>query len=170
MTLYAPPAIPQFAGNPTTTLMDAWIQAPLGFQTQGILFRAERHASQSLTASTNNVIDYDTVLEDPYSGWNSGTFKWFAPYTGWYEITVTGAITAATMIIAPLVISIGGNTVAGSGVQCLSTFPGIASASLLVGLSGNGGWVQGGLYVSATATTNTANGRYSTIEVSFVSQ
>lgn len=163
-----PPAIPVFAGNPTTALMDGWIENTLGFQTTGILFRAERHASQSLSAGYN-VIQFDTILEDPYGGWNASTYEWVAPYTGWYEVTLTctvgvAAVTLAATVATPLMQA------RSSQIATGSAYPGIATGEFTVPLVGGISWAQGQTYVSAAATTNTTNGRYTTIEISFASQ
>lgn len=164
-----PPPVPVFAGDPTPAIMDTWIQDSLGFQTTSILFRAERHASQALTASAYNIIAFDTILEDPYSGWNGTSHQWVAPYTGWYAGWFTSTITAAVMAIAPTIATTAGQ-LRGAEQVCSATFPGMASASFIVPLVGGTGWIQGQTYTSATGTTNTVNGRYTTIEIAFVSQ
>ncbi len=164
-----PPQVPVFAGAPTTANMNTLIQSSLGFQTTGILFRAERHASQTLSASTYNTIQFDTILEDPYSGWNSGSYEWVAPYTGWYSAWLTSTISAAAMTIAPVINSQTLGQYRGGEFLCAAAYPGMASAGFTLNLVA-GSYLQGQTYTSAAGTTNTVNGRYTTIEIAFVSQ
>jgi hypothetical protein len=173
-TLYAPPAIPVFPAGygPLPSDMDNWIQSPLGFQTQGIVFRAERHASQSLAAPGNTTILWDTVLEDPYSGYSSGSGEWTAPYSGYYAVSVT-------IVVTP---GLGANIGAGittietvyktSAALTSSALAGGASAAQLVPAVGGVDYIAGFGYSSSgsTITTSTVNGLYSSMEISFVSQ
>ena len=65
------------------------ITSPLGFGQQRTIFRASQLTTTTTLPSgspgTNTRIPFDTILEDPYQGWNSGTSQWFAPFTGWYH-------------------------------------------------------------------------------------
>jgi hypothetical protein len=149
--------------------MDNWIQGPLTFQATGIVFRAERHASQPLTAAANTIVQYDAILEDPYAGWNATFFRWQAPYTGWYEVTITSTVSSATLVMSALVQT-PESFIRLSEAGANGVLFGGAAGSQIVPLIGGSDWVKGATYVSAAATTNTVNGRYSTIEISFVSQ
>ena len=83
-------------------------------------------ASQTTTATSlpdsgaATTIGFDTVAEDPYSGWDSGTFLWTPPagYSGWYQATLTvrTVTVAANVNLRPLL--------AGTYGQALATPPG----------------------------------------------
>src|ERR1035437_2243937 len=84
------PVAPSFiAGSgPTATTFNGQVQAPFTFLTSKVMFRAQRNAAQSLTSGVNNLIAFDTILEDPYGGWNSGTSTRTRPAGGarWGEL------------------------------------------------------------------------------------
>ena len=95
MATYGPPAVPVFnagAGPSAAGLNTRWYQNAAFLQNK-VVFRA----SQTTTAtslpdsSVATTIGFDTVAEDPYSGWDSGTFLWTPPagYSGWYQATLT---------------------------------------------------------------------------------
>jgi hypothetical protein len=167
----SPPAVPQFATGygylPSD--FDNLIQVPLTFLTTGIIFRAEQHAGQALTGGSNTVIQYNTILEDPYAGWSATAYTYTVPYTGWYEITVTGTMTVTGTPIEVL-IKTPESTISGGAHPVLASYPGMASCSQTLPLTGGEDTVQGVTLVSTSTNTNTVNGRYSTIEISFVSQ
>jgi hypothetical protein len=172
-TLWTPPPVPVFPAGygPLPADMDTWIQNSLGFQTQGIVFRAERHASQSLTGAGNTTILWDDVIEDPYSGYNSGTGEWTAPYSGLYAVSVT-IVTASGL--APVVgagIATPETIYKTEAAGTSSAFDGGASAAQLVPMVGGSDWAAGFAFVSVSSvTTSTTSGLYSSIEISFESQ
>ena len=170
MTLYSPPSIPVFpAGfSPQASDMNNWIQDSFGFLTTQVVFRAEQHTSQSLSGFT--LIEYDTVLEDPWGGWNGSTFAWLAPFTGWYEITLQHSIsTAVTITEAVPLISYAPYEM--SEVTCTSSTEGGTGASLLISLIGGIDTVQGEAWTSASVSIDvSAPGRYPSIEISYISQ
>jgi hypothetical protein len=170
-TLYAPPVIPQFPAGygPFAADFNGWVQSTMGFLTQDIVFRAERHASQTIPTNTTTKIQYDTVLEDPYSGWNASTFEWLAPYTGWYLATTTSTVSAAAGAVAAAV-GTPETEQYGAMVQVTATLFGGCSAEQIVPLTGGVDYVYGATWTSFSATTNTTNGRYPTLEILFVSQ
>lgn len=92
-------SIPVFPAGwaPSDSDMTGWVTNPLSFCTSGVVFQAEQTATQSLTANTysGNTITFDTVIEDPYSGWSPITDQWTAPQTGWYEMIATVGLAAA---------------------------------------------------------------------------
>jgi len=95
MTTWAPPFVPVFPAGygPQAADFDTWWFQNAGFLQNRVVFRA----SQTTTATTLpdsgavTAIGYDNVIEDPYSGWDSGTFLWGPPsgYSGWYQVTIT---------------------------------------------------------------------------------
>jgi hypothetical protein len=172
MTLYAPPAVPVFATgyDYQPAGLDALIQAPLGFQSQGIVFRAEQHTGQPFAGGgTWTTVGYDTVLEDPYSGWD-GTSKWTAPYTGWYEITVTNVITTLNAVIEAAVLQSGATRYELSCEAVAFALPGGTCGAVTLPMTGGADYVQGQIFSTAAGTFNTVDGRYSSIEITFVSQ
>jgi hypothetical protein len=168
---YPPPPVPDFPAGygPYATDFDSWVQAPFGFLTNNVVFRAERHASQTLTASTNVTIEYDTILEDPFGGWNATSYWWLAPYTGWYLVTLTATCSVVSGIIEAL-IGTPETLQRGSLTSMNSSVFGGASASQVVPLTGGYDYVYGCTNVNASTTTNTVDGRYSTMEITYVSE
>lgn len=173
MTSYPPPAIPAFPAGaaPAPADFDGWVQAPFGFLTQSVVFRAERHAAQSISATTWTPIQYDTIQEDPFGGWDPGTgfWWWLAPYTGWYEINVTAQVSTSSISVA------GGVYVSAAYRYQTATlptpaFPGGVTASFTVNMAGGNDYVQGELYTSGASTLNATAGRYSAIEIVYLSQ
>jgi hypothetical protein len=93
------PQIPAFlAGDqPAPADFNNWIQTPFAWVTSKVVFRAELSAATTWTQGVNTLIPYNSVLEDPFSGWNSGTFSWTPPMqaTGTYEASITASAAAA---------------------------------------------------------------------------
>jgi hypothetical protein len=92
---YGPPSVPVFSAGYGPLAQDFynwWFQNASFFQNR-VVFRA----SQTTTATSlpdsgaATTIGFDTVAEDPYSGWDSGTYLWTPPsgYSGWYQATLT---------------------------------------------------------------------------------
>ncbi len=172
MALLAPPSIPVFPAGygPVASSFDGWVQDSLGFQTTGIVFRAEQTTNQSLSGGAENVIAFNTVLEDPYSGWSSGSSLWLAPYTGWYEVTITATIAAVSSTVAAQLQTPEGYFSLALTSQA-GTFFGGTSGYAVVPLVGGSDWVKASINPSVSTTTNNVNvGRYTTMEISFVSQ
>ena len=98
MPLYPVPAVPVFVAglDPEDPDMTGWITDSFGFCTQGVMFRGYQAFFQGLSGSGFTTIQYDTILEDPYSGWNASDNQWTAPFSGWYEATCTCNIAAAS--------------------------------------------------------------------------
>jgi hypothetical protein len=150
--------------------MNNWIQAPLGFQTQNIVFRAEQHTAQTITTSA--VVAFDTVVEDPYSGWDSGSHLWLAPYSGWYIITsellfnnVAGMTTHASVYVS--------GTIWQAGTSLLSTADAIAGAnvSAIAPLIAGADYVQiQALVVTSATTLSNAANRVSSVDITYISQ
>jgi hypothetical protein len=169
----APPPVPVFSAGAgyLPAGLNTLVQSSLGFQTAGIVFRAVQKTTQAITASTFTTLTMDTVLEDPYSGWNSGSNEWLAPFTGWYEITMAWSCGAAAATIEA-VIAISGLQYELEEVTVASAITGGAGASLgPVPLVGGQDFVQAQAWSSAGVSTSTAsNGRQPWLEITFVSQ
>lgn len=70
------------------------------------LLRAHKTASQSLSASTNNVITLGGVDYDTYGGWSTGTATYTVPFDGLYLVhgfVTVGALGASTMATGVLI-------------------------------------------------------------------
>jgi hypothetical protein len=170
MPLYAPPPAPAFpaGAGELPAGMNSLVQAPLGFCTQGIFFRAEQHTAQTVSATTFTIVTYDTIPEDPYSGWNATSHRWLAPYTGWYEITLGNNVTAAVDIAACVLVT--GTTRTFLAQQQAGFGAGGANGSIILPLIGTEDYVQGQIWTNPGATLDTNTGRYSSLEIAFVSQ
>jgi hypothetical protein len=169
----APPMPPVFPAGygPYYEDFEGWIENTFGFLTSQIVFRAQQQTAQSLPAGQFTVISYDTVLEDPYGGWQAGSDSWQAPYSGWYLITVQHSYTGGAAISEAAVIVSGGTPYEMSEVTGSSLTEGGAGASLLTSLVGGADTVQGVAWINATLNTDvSAPGRYPSIEITFVSQ
>lgn len=84
------PVAPFFPAGygPQPSDFDTWVQAPLAALTGKVVFRAERAGALSLSTnvSPGAVVPFDSILEDPYSGWSPGADAWTAPWSGWYAV------------------------------------------------------------------------------------
>ena len=179
MATFPQAVIPVFpAGNaPLPAAFAAWVQQPFQFLTQRPVFRGQQQAAggQSLSAGFQ-ALSMDTVLEDPYSGWSAvltgsqAASSWLVPYTGLYEVTVTCSVTAAALWLAAGVQVSGGTAAYGDMVLTPASTEGGCSASLLVSAVGGQDYIQGGVFASAAATTDTTSaGRYPAVEIAYVS-
>jgi hypothetical protein len=168
-----PAEVPIFpAGYPALPAdFNTWVQAPFAFLTALVVFRAEQHTGQSISASTHTTITYDTVLEDPYAGWSAANHRWTAPFTGWYSITATAEVgtPSGTMDLAAA-ISVSGIV----RYQLASTVVTINAAGTCVAftaaLVGGSDYVSGEIWTSAASTLNSTAGKYSALEITFISE
>lgn len=177
MTLYPPPLVPVFPAGygPTPTDMNNWIQSTLGFQTTGIVFRAEQHTAQTTGTATFTVVNYDTIVEDPYGGWsasstgNQPAHSWLAPYTGYYEVTITGCIATISTILESAVLQ-DGSVLWELDESPVGTFFGGGCGHVVMSLDGGVDYIQGQIWTNTSTTMQSTLGRYSSIEISYVSQ
>lgn len=94
MATYSTPSVPVFPAGfgPEATDFGTWIYQTFAFLQTRVVFRA----SQTTTATSlpdsgaATTIHFDTVAEDPYSGWDDSTYLWTPPagYSGWYQATL----------------------------------------------------------------------------------
>jgi hypothetical protein len=170
-----PPLVPVFPAGygPLPADMNNWIQSSLGFQSTGVVFRAEQRTSQSLTSGVNNTIAFNTILEDPYAGWNSGSSEWIAPFTGLYAVNLTPVTTigggpVGAVINTSGVGSAGGKTAANNVPNNL---PGGASGTDTIFVVA-GGFIQGQVFVDTTSITlnSFSEGFYTSMDITFISQ
>lgn len=89
------PALPDYPAGygPQQGDMLTLATAPLGFTQQKVVFRAAQLTTTTTLPSGSpgaaTAIQFDTIYEDPYQGWNPSAFTWTAPFTGWYQVTYT---------------------------------------------------------------------------------
>ncbi len=173
---FSPPAVPVFPAGygPLPADFNAWVQATLGFQSQGVIFRAEQHTAQAFGIGST-IITYDTVLEDPFfaagtAGWQSATSKWIAPFSGLYRVTLTNVVAIVGSVIGATVSISGVTSYILSQNQVGAALKGGCCGSALVPLIEGTDFVQGVIGTSVAATASTVNGLYCTIEISYESQ
>lgn len=164
----SPPVFPAGYG-PVTSDFTGWVTNSLGFCTRGVMLRAEQQTTQAIAANTQTIVSFDTVLEDPYGGWNAGSNSWLAPVSGWFEVTCTLVTASASGTLTNTVFVDSATQYAASAVSVPSTNPGGACSSFWVPLIAGTDFVQIRLNMTAATTTDSGNGQRSTLEISFVS-
>lgn len=163
--------------GPSPGDMGGWIQGSFSAAAQPTLFRGLQTIAQALTGSAVNPLSIDDVLEDPTGGWSQVSvpgvqpaFSWLAPLTGWYEVTLTCSIAAASLWAGGAVLVSGGNPQYGEFANTDASSEGGCTASLIVPCYGQVDYIQAGPFVSANASTDvSAAGRYPALEIAYVS-
>lgn len=95
MAIYNAPSVPVFPAGYGPQALDFynwWYQTAAFLQNKVVLRVSQTTTPTSLPDSgAATTIGFDTVAEDPYSGWDSGTHLWTPPagYSGWYQATLT---------------------------------------------------------------------------------
>jgi hypothetical protein len=176
------PAVPQApAGwHPVQADLDLWITDSFSFLSQPANFRAQLQGVQSLAGGAFNVLHYDTVLEDPYTGWSAvatgsqPAYSWLCPAgcAGWYEASVTvqtasqGAGTANQLLGA----------IALNGTLWQYASDDWAAASAPSGSSGPaqvpmlpGDYLQVWAFTTQNVSTPATAGQYPALELTWVS-
>ena len=176
----APPVIP--AGYaPFQFDMTNYIANTLGWVSSLPLFRGQQQAAQSLSSSSSlNFLAIGgtagDVIEDPYGSWShAGTSaqpanSYLAPYTGWYEVTIT-VLTAAQAMFLSAGVQVSGGTVQYLGnAQTPAGIAGGCSGSVIVPCTGGADVIQAGAIVSVNATTDASSpGQLPTLSIAYVS-
>ncbi len=169
--LLAPPSIPVFPAGyaPVPGDFGNWVQSTLGFVTQKICFRAHQSVAQTLTSG---VVTLDVVDEDPYGGWTAGgSNKWTAPFTGWYEVTVTVMASAGSGWLSASMAVTGGTRFDGDSVLTTSGNTGGATASQYVPMIGGQDFVTPECHASGSFTTEViVPGRCSDMQIVYLSE
>jgi hypothetical protein len=170
----AAPSLPDYAAGagPQQGDMNVAATSPLGFFQQRVVFRAAQLGTTTTLPAglglTRVTIQYDTVLEDPYQGWNPNTFAWQAPYTGFYEVTSSVSVTGvldANLFINTLVPAQAGLT---AGL-IMPAGTGTAGGSFYCYLVGGQDSVSiQGAIVSPGSSVPTVNNPPSTLEITWV--
>lgn len=180
------PVTPVFPAGyaPLTSDFNTWVQAPLTFLTDKVVFRAELQASQALTAATFTIVHFGStagdILEDPYGGWSTTTtgsqaaYSWLCPAgcSGYYEVTLT-AFTAnpgssTDVLQAALYVdgALYSQTSASWGVNGHATG---SCGAVPVSLVGGIDYVSAYIYTTAGVNTTATAGQYPTMEIVWVS-
>jgi hypothetical protein len=169
-------------GDQLTADLNNLITNPISFLAAGIFARLRQASgTQTLTASATNVISYDTVDEDPYSGWSAtatGTqaaHSWQPPAgcSGWYwvHVSVSLGTVPADSVLRPVVLVTGTPQFALETAKAPSA-PMIISGSALVYMLGGADYVQGAVFFasgSGNEPTSIAAGYQSLMDVSWES-
>ena len=113
-----PPAIPaMLAGIDAVSQLNT-MSAAHQFLLAKVAFRARRAATGTVTKGAHTFVPWDTIDEDPYSGWSAGTptiYTVQAP--GWYLCSGTVSVsgTGATSTVLIPAISVNGASQTGQG-------------------------------------------------------
>jgi hypothetical protein len=172
MPAYAEPVIPAFpAGyDPVTADMSNWVRAPFGGYSAGVVFRATLTTGQPF-ASGATIVQFNGILEDNWSGWNTANFWYLAPWTGLYAVDVTVAIAAKALFLEASILVSGATLIELGGLETPASFTGGQSGAAYVPLVGGVDYIQCEAKCSSTATAASGSaGVLSSIEIAFVSQ
>jgi hypothetical protein len=176
------PPVPQVpAGwHPVQADFDLWVTDSFSFLSQPANFRAQRAAAQSLSGGLFTLLQLDTVLEDPYSGWSATTtgsqpaYSWLCPTGcgGWYEASI-GAFTASqgsgttNQVLGALALN-GSLWQYGSNDWAVASAPSGSSGDVMVPLL-PGDYVQMWMFSTAAVNTPTTAGQLPSMELCWVS-
>lgn len=169
-------------GDKLTRDLNTLITNPVSFLATGIFARLRQASgAQTLTASATSVLAFDTVDEDPYSGWSAaGTAtqaadSWQPPAgcSGWYLVHVSASLgtVPADSVLRPVVVVTGVPQFAVEDPKAPSA-PMIASGSAFVYLLGGSDYVQGAVFFasgSGNEPTSIAAGYQSVMDLSWES-
>lgn len=170
------PGAPNFLAGyaPVPADFNGWVQAPFTFLTTKVVFRATLTTGITVTKNAYTQLPFNNIIEDPYSGWNSGTNSWQCPLgcSGWYEVTVTGWIVPMSGAAVQPVAGLNGS--AAWSLDSSWTDAGLndgGSGAVLQSLIGGLDSIYGYLYLTASAngTTATTAGQQCAIEIVWVS-
>lgn len=171
-TVPAVPSIPAGYG-PVQADLTAWITTPFSFLASPTVFRAQLQGGQALTASTLTLLQLDTVLEDPWSGWNSGTWTWTCPAgcQGWYEVTLEltcGNMAAVQVLLQPNLWVNGSRYSAPAAGWAVNGHDAGSCGSVPLPLQA-GDNIQAWGYASNSTSTPATAGQYPSMEIAWLS-
>jgi len=171
---WAPQSVPFWPAGyqADTELFNNLGQQTLGWLANRFMFRATRNAAQGIVSNTNTLITYDTILEDPYSGWQTlQPAGWTVPFTGWYEITTTSTNTGAAVFLATGANISGLYNFFSADILTSASFAGGSHGTYTVQLNGGTDYVSGFIYSgNGGSTTGSTNGFRCSIEILYLSQ
>lgn len=182
MTTFPPPVVPVFQPGFCPQQADftsLWQNTAAFFQNRVVARVSQTTTPTTLPSSgALTVIGFDTVLEDPYSGWTgSPSFQWGPPagYSGWYQVTITvrtGFATSVDLYVYLNTPALGASAPV-TGAQLASNVSAGASGTFTTYLVGGQDAVQGAARLqnsSANVGTSLTAGQQSTLEVVWLSQ
>jgi hypothetical protein len=175
--------VPVFAAgyDPQQADFTTWWQNPALFFQYGIVARVSETITPTTLPSTGvaTTIGFDTVAEDPYSGFNSTTAAWTPPagYSGWYQVTLTVFSSAPVANLVTFQPQLAGS----STYTRLQAIEGSSATSRPVGCSATFGvYLFGGvssvngqcrvLNSASNVVTGTTAGQNSTMEITWLTQ
>jgi len=171
------PSVPDFIAGyaPQQPDFQSYWTGPSTFFADRIIARVSQQSSTTSIpdSGTATTILFDTVLEDPYSGWDASTHSWVAPagYSGWYMATLRVAVTGASANTAlSLQFSTSYQTYPNLVYQAIPG-EGVASVSQYVYLIGGQDGIAGlaAIHNSGSAlSTVTTTGLYPAMEVVWI--
>lgn len=106
----APPiSAPVYQAGATPQQGDAaslWVNPNAFFQQRVVARLVQQNGTTSISNVAETTVGFDTALEDPYAGFNSGGSSWVCPANlgGWYHITATVFMAAAPSAHISLVL------------------------------------------------------------------
>jgi len=178
-TVSLQPAVPVFIAGyaPLAADFDGWVQAPFAFLTSRVVFRAELTNSATWTNNVDVVIPFNSIIEDPFSGWNSGSSAWECPagYSGTYEVSVTVSTAAAADAVTKVEAAAGLNgaiTYTCDRGWVPQTSAGIVSGSAAFQLYGGSDTISGWAFYASSGGNGTpviTAGQRCTIEITWIS-
>src|SRR6266851_2009457 len=137
------PSIPFFEAGYKSVSADwyGWWYLNSLFLQRKVVFRARQVTGTNSISNDGNPhrINYDTVDEDPWNGWNSGAFQWAPKLSGWYQVTVTAylaALASGTMLLPH--VGIGTNTFRLKSLQAATAHPAGAEGQYVAYMVGAG--------------------------------
>jgi len=170
-------------GSQLSADLNQLITNPILFTATGILARLRQASSaQTLSTSSATVIQFDTVDEDPYSGWSASAtstqaaWSWQPPAgcSGWYHVYV--AVSLGTVpsdaVLRPVIVVTGTTQYAVETMLRPSSAPEIVGGSAWVYMLGGADYVQAAAVFSSSSgsePTSVATSYQSVMDVSWES-
>ena len=178
MTIFPPLIVPspQAGTQPQQAdIATLWVNVASFLQNK-IVFRADQETTATTLPSSGaqTKVALDTVLEDPYSGWDAVNHNWGPPsgYSGWYEVSMT-LRTAAIANLVELRLILGGTFPFGlTSVQGASSGnPGVSAtwSVYLVGGQDTVNMTASMLNSAANVSTSLTAGQRSSMEICWLS-
>lgn len=142
------------------------VTGPLAFAQQQVVFRGAQTTTTTTVGAgapgSRSALGIDTVYEDNYRGFNSGTAPtWTAPFTGWYRETYSvsvGACAANTILISSNF----------TGLP-IPTTGGVIQSTAIIFAVANGTPINvPGFQVQSSSTVSTTNSPPSTWEITWL--
>ena len=176
------PSVPAFLagfGPQQGDFTSLWTNPATFFQGR-VVFRATQTSGATTIphSGAEATIAFNNIIEDPYSGWSSGSHSWTPPsgYSGWYQVLLTVWVTGASttdVVLTPAVTTplFGGASFPLTNIA-IGTTPSAAEAPAIVYLAGGQDSVKGQASVanaSADLTTDVTAGQNSSLEILWLS-